>query len=200
MAVKLEDLIEKIKQEGIDEAEKQSKEIIDKAGQEAERTIAEARDRAGQIRLKGEKDAAQFKSTAEAALRQAGRDLVLNIREQLIGLCDSLFRKQLSEALTPETIKDMLVKIADKWVREEAVPLEVIVSEPDRAKVRELIMAGLKAKADQTIEISASPAIEKGFRITRKGEDIYYDFTDESIAEALKELVNPVLAALLDSK
>jgi len=198
MDVKLENLIEKIKQEGIEEAEKQREAVLTEAGKKAEKILAEAKAQAEDMRNKAERDSAQFRQTAEAALAQASRDLVLKVREQLTFICDNLLRSQVREALSPEIVKEMLVKIAEKWDLQQGLSLEAVLSPEDRDRVKELVLSSLQEKAGQSLEFSVSPEIEKGFRINRKDENIYYDFSDESIVDSLKELVNPVLGEILN--
>jgi len=198
MDVKLENLIEKIKQEGIEEAEKQREAVLTEAGKKAEKILAEAKAQAEDMRNKAERDSAQFRQTAEAALAQASRDLVLKVREQLTFICDNLLRSQVREALSPEIVKEMLVKIAEKWDLQQGLSLEAVLSPEDRDRVKELVLSSLQEKAGQSLEFAVSPEIEKGFRINRKDENIYYDFSDESIVDSLKELVNPVLGEILN--
>ena len=197
MDVKLEQLIEKIKNEGVLEAQKNSEEIKTKAKNDAQALIDDAHKKADEIRKKTEKEAEQFTRSSQAALKQASRDLALSVREQLIKLCDTVFQHEISKTLTPDLLKEMIVKIVDKWPAKEGQTMEVLLSKEDRKKVEELILARVKDKAKNRIVIKTSPAVDKGFRISVEGENTYYDFSDESILEAIKDLVNPVLAHII---
>jgi V/A-type H+-transporting ATPase subunit E len=199
MDVKLENLIEKIKKDGIDEAQKESQAIIDKANQEAAAIIDEARAKAKKLIEDGQKEVERLKINGEKSLQQAARDLTLSLKEQLVALFDRLLKQKISESLSPEFLKDMIVKIIDKWSQEKKVAIEALVSEKDKKKLEELLMHELKEEAKKTIDIKISTTIEKGFRIGIKGQDVYYDFTDESILEALKEFLSPSLATILNT-
>ena len=48
--------------------------------------------------------------------------------------------------------------------------------------------------------MKASPDFTHGFRIGLKGKDVYYDFSDESIAEMLRAALNPRLKEIVDIK
>ena len=54
-----------------------------------------------------------------------------------------------------------------------------------------------KKQAKEKLEIKAAPGIDKGFQISIKGEDLRYDFTDQSILEALKGFLSPSINAVL---
>ena len=62
------------------------------------------------------------------------------------------------------------------------------------------LQSGLKDTLKNDFEIKVSNRINKGFRIGIKDEDVYYDFTDESIASSLLEFLNPTLQKLVKSE
>ena len=199
MDVKLESLIAKIKQDGIEEAKKASKDIIEKAKAEAEAIIKEAKGVAEEIEEQARTSAAKLKSNSQDSLKQASRDLVLALRGEVIGLFDRILKQKAGEALSTEFMAGLIAKIIDKWQVSRGVVWEVLVSKADKEKIAKLLIASLKKEAKATIEVKVSETIDKGFRIGIKGEDLHYDFTDQSILEALKEFLNPSLSAILDT-
>ena len=56
------------------------------------------------------------------------------------------------------------------------------------------------AQLEQSVTIRASHAVASGFRFELKEGSVYYDFTDETIADALKAFINPSLQAILNGK
>ena len=199
MDVKLESLIAKIKQDGIEEAKKTSQSIIKKAKLEAEAIVKEAEAKAKRIEEKAKASAAKLKSNSEDSLKQASRDLVLALKEELIALFDRILKQRCGEALSAEFMAGLITKIIDKWSPRKSVAWEVLVSKDDKERLEKALIASLKKDAKATIEVKVSKAIDKGFRIGIKGEDLHYDFTDQSILEALKEFLNPSLTAILDA-
>ena len=197
MDIKLENLIEKIKSEGVLEAKKASQEIIEKAHQEAHNVVEAARKEADQIRGEAKKDADQFVQSSREALAQASRDIVLNIRERLRQLCDTVFKGEVKEILTPQTLKDLILKIVEKWLLDRGQTIEVLINDKERKQVEELIVAKMKEKASKGIVVKSTSSLQKGFRIGIEGEEVYYEFSDDSIVEALKEMVNPMLRTLI---
>ena len=199
MDVKLENLIEKIKKDGIDQAEKESQTIIDKANEQATSIIEEAKKKAKEVVGEGEKEAEKLRKNAEKSIQQSARDLTLVLKEQLVALAEKLLKGKISQELSPNFLKELIVKIVQNWTSEKKQTLEALVNEKDKKKLEELLSSELKEQAKGVIEIKVSKAVEKGFRIGIKGQDVYYDFTDESFLEALKEFVSPSLAAILDA-
>jgi len=198
MDIKLESLIEKIKKDGVEQAQRTSQEITEKANQDAAAIIDKAKGEAQRLLDEGKKNVAKLRSNAEKSIQQAARDLTLTLKEQLISLFDRLLKRKISQELSPDFLKELIVKIVDKWSSEKKEVMQILVSEKDKKKLEELLFQEFKEEAKNKIDIKISKTIQKGFRIGIKGENVYYDFTDESILEALKEFLSPSLASILN--
>lgn len=196
MESKLEHLIEKIKSDGIEEAKKAAAEIIKKAQKEADNIVKKAETDAGKIIADAEKEAEKLQANAEAALKQASRDTVLVTREKLLKLFNAAFKKELGETLSPEFMQDLILKIVDSWGKGKN--LEVMVTEKELQKLQKLIFTKGRKELEETLTIKVDKGISKGFRVGLKDNNVYYDFTEESIAEFLGEFLNPGIREILD--
>lgn len=199
MDVKLESLIEKIRKDGVEEARKIATEIIDKAQQKATSIINQANAESEAIVKQAEAQAQKLKSNTEGSLRQAARDLVLALREQINKLFDKILKRKISEELSPEYLKELILLLVSKWSPKEGEVIEVLVAKNEQKKLVDLIFSQIKKEARDRIELKVSKAVSKGFRIGIKGDAAHYDFTDESILESLKVFLNPAISAMLDS-
>ena len=95
MEAKLENLIEKIKLEGVQEAKKQSDDIIAKAKEEASSIVITARNEAEQIVENAKIESEKFRKNAESAIQQGARDVVLVLKEKIRDLFDRVFKMQI---------------------------------------------------------------------------------------------------------
>lgn len=196
MDVKLDGLIEKIKQEGIAEAQRSADEIIKKAEAEAQEILEKARRTASQVETEGQQNADKLRANAEAAIRQAARDTILVTKENLQKLFDRVFKKEIAKTLSPEFIKEIILAMVKSSASN--TKLEFVVSEKDVEKLEALVLAATRESLKEPVTFRVDRGIAQGFRVSRKGEEVYYDFTDQSIAEVLQEFLNPVLRSLLD--
>jgi len=181
MESKLEHLIEKIKSDGIDEARKASDEIIERARSEADQIRARAKEAADRIIADAESQAENTRVNGEAALRQAARDTVLTTREQLTALLDRAFKGEISAALEPDFLKELIARAADNFDGD----VEVLLSERDRAALKDFVLARSRGSLEPTVTFKVDGGISRGFRIGLKDGDVHYDFTDESIMKFL---------------
>ncbi len=198
MDAKLESLIEKIKKDGIEEANKTSEAIIQKASEKAALIKEKAKKEAEDIIENAKTEAQKVKTNTENSLKQAARDLSLTLKNEIVALFDKALKKKISAELSPEFLRELIVKMVDKFSPQKGVVLEALVAPKDKQKAEKLLLQAVKSEAKDKIEIRASKTIESGFRIGIKGENLYYDFTDESILDSLKEFLNPTISAMLD--
>ena len=199
MDVKLESLIEKIKKDGIQEGQKASADIIQKAQNQAECIVKDAKVQARELIEKAKNESQRLQDNAAKALKQGARDLILVLKGQIIGILDKILKEKISKELNPNLIKELIVKLVNKWQVQGEGTLEVFVTQKDKNELKGLLISSFKEKAAASIiEVKVSKALDKGFRVGLKGEDAHYDFTDESILEALKEFLNPAVCAILN--
>ena len=198
MEVKLENLIKKIKEEGVGAAEKKAAEILEKARQEADDMLVKARKDAEKIREDAEKEGKKLLENAETSIRQSARDTVLSLKKQLNKLFDRLLKQKIDENLDEELLRDMILKLMDSWAKGKDV--SVSVGKTDADKLTSLIMKELKTEAKKGIDVKLDKKVSFGFRIGLKGEDLTYDFTDDALLESLRFFLNPKLSELLEEK
>jgi len=198
MEVKLENLIEKLKSEGVEGAQREANEIIEKAKSEADAIIAKAKKDAEDIVAKAETKAQQFQQNSELAIKQAARDGELYFKGKINDLFDKVFKREAKAALAPDLMKEMILKIVDGWKSDANI--ELVASDEDAKKLQDLLFASLKEELKDGVLIKGSSDIQGGFKIGMKDENVYYDFSDESLAEVLKSFLNPRLNEILGKK
>jgi len=197
----LNDLIQKIKAEGIEEAEKKSEEIIKEARLTAAKILDKARQDAETIIKKAEEEVRKKDGAGKMALEQAARDIILSIRTSLTEIFDSLIKREYQTVLSGKTLETVLIKLIEGWQKDEMgeLNIELLLSESDRNALLEGFLSKLNEEIKTGIELKAHPNIEGGFRVGVKGSHVYHDFTDEGIAEVLAEYLNPRFYNFIDS-
>jgi V/A-type H+-transporting ATPase subunit E len=196
MDVKLDNLIEKIKKEGIEEAQQTSEKLLKEAKQKASSIVDQSKKEAEKIIEDGKRQVQQFKKNAEADLKQAARNTELLLKERINKLFDNVFKKEVSATLKPEFLKELIVKIVDTWA--DSTKIEVVVNDADKKNLEKLLFSSLKGSLKDSITIKVSNEIAKGFRIGLEEDQVYYDFSDNAISDVLKSLLNPKLKEILD--
>lgn len=197
----LNDIIQKIKSEGIEEAERRSEEIIKEARLTASKILDNAGLNAEAITKEAEEEIRKKESISKMALEQAARDIILSIRTSLTEIFDSLIKREYHTVLSCKTLETVLIKLIEGWQRDETgdMSIELLLSESDRNALLEGFLSRLNEEIKTGIELKAHPNIEGGFRVSVKGSHVYHDFTDEGIADVLAEYLNPRFYSIIDS-
>ncbi|MQY76799.1 MAG: V-type ATP synthase subunit E [Spirochaeta sp.] len=197
MEVQLKELIERIKSEGIESAEEQAKQIIGAAEKKASEIILKAKEDAKEIAAKAENAAANSERAGIEALKQAGRDLILNVQARIIDLFKAIVIRETGSALSEKVMVEIILTVVKKWTDKGIDELQVLISSQQGKKLEDHLMSKLAADFKKGVEILPLPGSAAGFRISEKNGSAYYDFTDRGIAELLIEYLNPRIAGYI---
>ena len=197
MAMDLKNIIERIKEEGVDEAQKKAGDIIAQAETKAAATIADAEEKKKGIIDKAGAEALKLKASSEEAMRLASRDVLLGLRENIVMLFDKIIKRDVAEELSPDVMKEMIIRLVEKFRESGETEVEVLLSDKDRDALEETLLKDLKKEMKKGVELKVSSSMEHGFRIGEKDGNTYYDFTDEAIEEAFKSYLNKQLTGIL---
>ena len=199
METHLQSLIDKIKEEGVEEGEKQSARIVTLAEEKAAKIIEDAEIEASQILQKAKAEAAKAQEAGKQAVQLAARDLILSVRQQLVMIIEKILRHDTDKSLTIDLVGEMLMRLVDQWDwrKAERGELEVLLPEQELNRVQEYLLQRTRDEFKQGVHLKVSPHFESGFRIGMKDGDVHYDFTDSGIAGILSNYLNPTLAELI---
>jgi V/A-type H+/Na+-transporting ATPase subunit E len=197
MDTQLQELIERIKTEGVKDAQDKADEIIENARHKANDIVAAAHEEASKIQADAKREAATMQSAGQAALKQAGRDLILAVRAQLTAVFDSVLKNQVAGAMTGEGLRQAIVVLMQAWAGGEATDLDVLLPKAEFDRLEGELRAQLAETLAGGVEIKPIDDVDAGFRISRKDGSAYYNFTADGIAEVLSEFLNPRLSEIL---
>lgn len=197
MAEDIKGLIEKIQQEGINAAEAQAKEIENQAGQRAGGIVKEAEKQAKQLIDNAKDEIAKMKKSANASIGQAGRDLLLSLREEINLMLEKVVVSQVRTALSPDEMSKIIITLIKEMGIVKAGEAIVSLKEKDLKKVEGALLHNLADEVKKRVALKASGEITGGFIISYDGGKSHFDFTDKAIAEYLSLQLEPKLAKLL---
>jgi V/A-type H+-transporting ATPase subunit E len=195
--IQLQELIDKIKKDGIEAATEEAEKTRRAAEAEARRIVEAARKEAAELAEKARLDAERSEKAGRAALEQAARNLLLVFRDEVQALLDSIVAEQTKESFGDDVLKKALPEMLGAWSPAEQASLEVLLSESSLDKVGSYFKTKLSATLKKGLELGADSGLSGGFRIAAKDGSAYYDFSAESVSEMLCSYLNPKLAEIL---
>jgi V/A-type H+/Na+-transporting ATPase subunit E len=197
MEIQLQELIDKIKKDGIESASADAAKIKSEADAEAGRIIAAAKKEAAEIVSRGKTDAERFEKAGVAALEQASRNLVLAFKGEIQALLDKLSAETVHSAYSSDVIKGILPDLIKNWAAKNTDSVTVLLSEGDLKKIEAALKSQLVSALKGGVEIKAGKNLVGGFHIVEKDGSAYYDFSAQAVAKLLSAYLNPRLAEIL---
>jgi V/A-type H+-transporting ATPase subunit E len=197
MEIQLKELIDKIKTEGVAEAEQKANEIDEEARRKASDVVDKAKKEAEGILAEARLEAEQMVNTGQATLKQAGRDLILGLRSSITELFEKVVAQETGKALSGAAFEKMLSGLIAAWRKEGVSDIQVLLSEGDFDKLQKGVLSTLAAEMKKGVEFKPVRDVQAGFRIGTQDGSVFYDFTDQGIAENLSAHLNTKLAALI---
>jgi V/A-type H+-transporting ATPase subunit E len=197
MDVQLQELIDKIKKDGIESASEEANKMKSEASAEAKRLLDAAQKEAANIIERGKADASKFEKAGIAAVEQASRNLVLSFKDEIQALLDKVTVQSVSSSLNDDVLKSLVPEIIKNWNVKDSGDLAVLLSEADCKKLESYFADKLAAELKKGLELKSDKNLASGFRIAAKDGSAYYDFSAESVAELMSAYLNPRLQEIL---
>lgn len=199
MADELQALLDKIKSEGVKKAEQQRDEILDQAQKDADKLIADAREQATKIIADATAEAGVLTQKGEEALRQAARDILLTLRQELQQKVQNTVSSLVKETFDGEQLAVVIATIVTSFIEKngENDDITVLVNQSQLDTLEGAVKAKLAENLRQHCTLAPAPGLAAGFKIVFNQNDVMYDFSDQALAEAVATYVGPKIASIL---
>jgi V/A-type H+-transporting ATPase subunit E len=198
MDIQLQELVDRIKKDGIAAASDEAAKLKVSAQAEAAGIVEAAKKEADAIVGKAKADADRAEKAGNAALEQASRNLVLAFKGEIQSLLDSIVKRETAAAYDDGVLKAVLPEIVKAWATKPGSDdLAVLVGEKELAALNGFFDGKLAGALNKGCELKSDRNLAGGFRIAEKDGSAYYDFSAEAAAELLSAYLNPRLASIL---
>lgn len=199
MQNKLQELTDKLYEEGLSKGKEEGAKIVENALKEAERILAEARQNAGQIREEAEKSAAEMKSKVESDLKMASAQTLQATRQDIENLVvakisDAKVAESLAE---PDFLKKIILAVAEKFSAQDSADMNLILPESLKAQLEPFVKGELARALGKEVTAAFSKKIAGGFRIGPKDGSYFISLTDETFKSLIGEYLRPVTRKFL---
>ena len=204
MAEELQSLLEKIHRNGIEKAAAERDEMLKNAKKEAEAIVAAAKEEAAKIRSTAENDAEALKKRSESAIRQAARDILLDLKSELKKRLEAVVRNRLDEALSADFMANLVADIAKAVMSDPAKStagsLEVMVAPAKCEELTKKLAAAVGADMVNKISVFPNSAAGRGLKISVDGDQVFFDFSDAALTEMVCAYAGSKVSAVISAE
>ena len=199
MQNKLQELTDKLYNEGLSKGKQEGEEILAKAKVQAEEIIAKAKAEAEAIVTAAKKEADDLKTKVQGDLKMAAGQSIAATKNDIETLVvTKMTAEETSKALTSaEFVKEVILAVAKGFNTEEPVDLEVILPEKLKAELEPFVAGELAKALKGGVEASFTKKIAGGFTIGPKDGGYFISFTEETFNALISEYLRPATKKIL---
>jgi len=206
-------LIDRVRSEGVEAASAEAEKILEEARNKAARIVEDARKEAERYSEKAREQERVEREAGRAALRQAARDAVLALEEQLT----QSFGRQLQRVVTrrmedSELLEKLILELVGAEQPESDERPEVLLPpralelqelekenrELGRDPVDAFVLGLAQTELREGVTLQAGPEGQVGIRIRLDDGNVEVDATAEAVAELLERHLLPRFRGLLE--
>ena len=199
MQNKLQELTDKLYNEGLSKGREEGEALLAKAKSQAADIVAEAEKKAAEIMSKAEKEAEAYKVKVAGDLKMAASQSVQATRKDIEDLVVFKMTGAATEkALSDEAFVEEVIKaVAEKFNAETAMDLNLVLPETLKSSLEPFVKNELSTILKGQVNASFSKKIAGGFTIGPKDGSYFISLTDETFKELISEYLRPATRKLL---
>ena len=199
MQNKLQELTDKLYNEGLSKGKQEGEELLAKAKVQADELVAKAQAEAAQIVAAAQKQAEELKTKTASDLKMAAAQSIAatkkDIETLIVGkMTDDAVKKTLS---SPDFIKEMIKTVAEKFTTDGPVDLNIILPESLKSDLEPFVATELAKILGAGVEASFSKKVSGGFQIGPKDGGWFVSFTEETFNQLISEYLRPATKKIL---
>jgi V/A-type H+/Na+-transporting ATPase subunit E len=202
MQNKLQELTEKIYQEGIAKGNQEADQIIDKAKKEAKSIVDNARKEAEKIVAEAMKKSVEKQTNTESELKLSAKQAVNALKQQITDIINgNIVKEEISKSFNDKDFIKKIIELTLKnWSAGSTNDIAVLLPESNEKELKQYFAKSVKNLLDKGLELKFDSGIKSGFQISPKDGSYKVSFTEEDFINFFKQYLRPKLVELLYSE
>ena len=199
MQNRLQELTDKLYNEGLSKGKQEGEELLAKAKVQADDIITKAQAEAERILAAAQKQAEEIKAKTASDVKMAASQSIAatkkDIETLIVGkMTGEAVKKALSSA---DFIKELIQAVAEKFTTEGPVDLNLVLPESLKNDLEPFATKELAKILGAGVEASFSKKVAGGFQIGPKDGGYFVSFTEETFNQLISEYLRPATKKLL---
>ena len=196
---KLQELTQKLYEEGLAKGKQDGEALLQKAQSEAEGIVKQAQEEAEAILAKARKDAEDFKVKVEGDVKMAAQQAVQATRTDIENLVVSkVVDGTVDKALANEDyIKGIITAVAQKFSADEPADLSLVLPENLKKALEPFVKNELGKLLGKGVDAPFSKKVAGGFKIGPKDGGYFVSLTDDTFKDLIGSYLRPATKKLL---
>lgn len=190
---KIQELTEKIFNEGVEKGRAEAERIVAEANTQAAEILKAAEAQAEAIVAKARKAAEELNVNTRSELKLYGAQAIGALKSEAATLVtDTIVKESVKNAFSEDLLKQVILKIAENWSSNE----QLIISTAEAEALKAYFATKAKMLLDKGIEIKQVNGV-KGFSISPADGSYKVNFGEGEFETFLKSFLRPQMVELL---
>ena len=201
---RLQELTDKIYQEGISKGQDEADLIKTKANAEAAKILADAKLKADQILNVANKKATDIKENTNSEIKLAARQAIEALKLEVVNLINgSITSADIKAGVSDiKFIQKAIDTMVKNWAANpgEELDMKILIPEKDEKAINEYFNSVTKGLLDKGFSIETVNGLKTGFQVTPDKGGYKISFTDQNFISFFQEYLRPKVVELLFDK
>lgn len=195
MQNKLQELTDKLYNEGLSKGKQEAEEMVAKAKKDAAAILADARAESDQIISAAKKDALDIKQKMETEIKMAFRQTLTTLKNQIENtlISNSINKPVTAVADNTSFLKELIMSAISAFNPKgsDMVSLSLLLPENKRIELESFFKSEATKQIKDSVEIKFDNKIQNGFKIGPAKEGYHISFTDKDLQHLFSEFLKP---------
>lgn len=192
---KIQELTSKLYSEGVEKGKEEADKIIAEAVARKQQLLDEARAQSKEILAMAEKESASLKSHTEAELRLYAAQSSEALKTEITNIVtDKLATMNVKAAVSDKSfMQKLIVDLVTNWAKDEKLTISVA----DPTEFESYIASNAKKLLDEGLKIESVNGLETGFTLSPEDGSYKVKFGEDEFIQYFKEFLRPQIQKLL---
>ncbi len=199
---KLDILLQRVYQDGMEKSKKESEEIISQANEKAKNIIEEATQKSKIIIEEANKKSEEIKKNTETDIRMAGEQSVATLKQNIKNMiCSDVLSASMKDVFVDAAfLKTLIEGVFSKWDSKSlSSDVSLYFSDSMKNKIDDAFLSSIKKSAEK-VNVNFDGKMSGGFKIVSEGSGYKLSFTDEDFVLLFSDFVKQKTEEVLFNK
>lgn len=199
MQTKIQELTDKIYNEGLEKARQEAESILRETNEKAASIEKEAEKRAAAIVEEAEKKAETLKKHVDSELKMSISQAVAALKQELASLVTMKAVQPAVKELfsNVDFLKSVVEKVVTGWGEKESLDLRVVLAAKDQNELEAHFKNQLADELNKGLELVFADGLKSGFKVGPADGSYLISFTDQDFINFFKAYLRPKTSELL---
>ena len=201
MQDKLQELTDRLYNEGLSKGKQEGEELVQKAQAESERIVADAKAEAERIIAQANREADELKTKVAADVKMASTQSIAVTKQEIERMVVTNAAAQGVKANMGNAafVKELITSVVKAFNPDNASPvgLDLILPEALKAEVEPFVQNEIASQFKGEVQVDYSKKMNGGFKVAPKDGGYVLQFTDEEFTQLIANYLRPATKKIL---